>query len=102
MFIVLGKTATLLTTDRDSGNSMCWISYWKSFDHLMAFAHGEAHRKGWDMFNKFNKIHKHLGIMHELYSVPKGNWETMYINYEPFGFGICRPRLFSTEKANSP
>jgi hypothetical protein len=85
--LVLGKTATLRANDREFDNSMCWISYWKSVDHLLAFAHGSAHRKGWDMYLKLIKEHKHLGLMHELYAVPKKHWETMYHNYEPFGFG---------------
>ena len=29
----------------------------------------------------------HLGIMHELYMVPKGGWENIYHNFRPIGMG---------------
>ena len=82
----LGKSSTLLATDLDCGNTMIWLSYWKDIDHLRGFAHGDAHRAGWDWFNAF-KGHPHIGIMHEIYSTPKGNWENIYHNFRPFGMG---------------
>jgi len=30
----------------------------------------------------------HIGIMHEVYDVPAGHWETIYLNMRPFGFGM--------------
>lgn len=76
------------TTHKDFNNTVCWISYWTDIDHLLAFAHGPAHRKGWDLFNKLTKEGgNHIGVMHELYQVPKKHWETVYHNFEPFGFG---------------
>ncbi|CAG8980998.1 hypothetical protein HYALB_00013318 [Hymenoscyphus albidus] len=83
----LGKTSTLYSTDADSGNTMAWISYWKSLEHLQAFAKSPVHQKGLNLFFEGQKKHPHLGIMHESYSVPKGHWETVYHNFKPFGFG---------------
>ncbi|CAG8951369.1 hypothetical protein HYFRA_00007281 [Hymenoscyphus fraxineus] len=83
----LGKTSTLYSTDADSGNTMAWISYWKSLEHLQAFAKSPVHQKGLNLFYEGQKKHPHLGIMHETYSVPKGHWETVYHNFKPFGFG---------------
>lgn len=69
---------------------MIWLSYWKDIDHLRAFAHGDAHRAGWDWFNAF-KGHPHIGIMHEIYSAPQGHWENIYHNFRPFGMGKPSP-----------
>ena len=65
---------------------MIWLSYWKDINHLRAFAYGDAHRTGWDWYNAF-KGHPHIGIMHEIYSAPKGHWENVYHNFRPFGLG---------------
>jgi hypothetical protein len=56
--------------------------------HLQAFALGPAHRKGWDLFAATTKQNPHIGIMHETYAVPKGHWETVYLNFTPFGMGM--------------
>lgn len=64
---------------------MVWIAYWKSADHLTAWAHGEVHRAGWDWFNAAKL--KHIGLQHETYMVPKGQWESVQHNMQPFGFG---------------
>lgn len=67
------------------------LSYWKSMDHLHAFARGDAHRQGWDWWNKTVKEHDHLGIMHEVYAVPTSHWENIYVNMHPFGMGMFHP-----------
>lgn len=34
--------------------------------------------------------YNHIGICHETYVVPAGNWETIYYNFTPFGLGkLC-------------
>lgn len=55
--------------------------------HLHAFARGPAHQAGWTWFNKVTKTHPHLGMMHEVYAIPKGHWENIYKNITPFGMG---------------
>jgi hypothetical protein len=64
---------------------MAWISYWRSLEDLQAFALAEFHQKGlkWYMKGK----HLSIGVMHETYVVPAGNWETIYHNTVPFGLG---------------
>ncbi|MCJ1388763.1 hypothetical protein MMC18_001612 [Xylographa bjoerkii] len=79
----LGKTPTMIASEDDCSNAMLWISYWKDLDHLQAFARGDAHRKGWDWYNATQ--HKHIGIQHETYSVPKEHWESIQYNMTPFG-----------------
>ncbi|KAE9379470.1 hypothetical protein N431DRAFT_327642 [Stipitochalara longipes BDJ] len=81
----IGKTGTLLSTDVENTNSTAWISYWRSLEHLQAFAQAEAHQKGFQWYMKGK--HPSIGIMHETYVVPAGNWETIYHNFVPFGLG---------------
>ncbi|KAJ8066261.1 hypothetical protein OCU04_005343 [Sclerotinia nivalis] len=81
----LGKTSTLVGTDDENCNVMIWISYWKSIEHPQRFANGDSHRKGWDSYLRGE--HPHLGIMHETYDVPAGNWETICHNFTQFGLG---------------
>ena len=69
------------------GNVLVTISYWKSIEHLHAFAHGPTHRLGWDWWAAQNKKYPHIGIMHETYGVPTGAWENIYQNFQPFGMG---------------
>ena len=82
---VLGQTPPLVAGDDDCSNTMVWIAYWKSVDHLTAWAHGEVHRAGWDWFNAAKL--KHIGLQHETYMVPEGQWESVQHNMRPFGFG---------------
>jgi hypothetical protein len=69
----------------ENTNSAAWISYWRSLEHLQAFAQAEAHQKGLNWYMKGK--HPSVGIMHETYVVPAGNWETIYHNFVPFGLG---------------
>lgn len=80
----LGK-ATTMPMATAGGNVLVTISYWKSIEHLHAFAHGPTHRLGWDWWAAQNKKYPHIGIMHETYGVPAGGWENIYQNFQPFG-----------------
>lgn len=73
--------------ETDWGNTMVWISYWRSLDDLHRFARSETHRKGWDWYNKEQKKYPHVAIQHETYMVPAGNWENIAYNFKPFGIG---------------
>ncbi|KAF2872105.1 hypothetical protein BDV95DRAFT_492969 [Massariosphaeria phaeospora] len=75
----------------DTGTTMIWLSYWKTLDGLHDFAHAKAHRSGWLWWERgAEKKYKHLGIMHELYEVPAGSWETISANFKPFAFGNAK------------
>ncbi|KAF2477632.1 uncharacterized protein BDR25DRAFT_274927 [Lindgomyces ingoldianus] len=75
-------------TGDDKGVTMVWISYWKSLDGLHQFAHEGAHLKGWRWWEKEGgeKL-PHVGVMHEAYEVPAGNWENIFHNFKPFAIG---------------
>lgn len=65
------------------------IQYWRSFDHLEAFAkntddpHLEPWRKFWRRVGKSGRT----GIWHETYLVRAGEYETVYGNMPPHGLG---------------
>ena len=84
MMTDFGKSSNM-TMETAGGNALVTISYWKDMEHLHAFAHGPAHRLGWDWWVKENRKHPHIGIMHETYAVPKHAWENIYQNFHPIG-----------------
>lgn len=87
----LGKTSTLIATDEDCGNTMCWLSYWKDLESLQAFANGPVHKKGMVWLTKIGLTeYPSIGIMHETYHIPKGHWETISLNTRPFGLAATQ------------
>ncbi|CAL8579863.1 hypothetical protein XPA_005593 [Xanthoria parietina] len=88
---LIGKSTSftpLPTSTASSSPAVVTISYWKSIEHLHAFASGPAHRKGWDWWaSTARKQFPHLGIMHETYEAPKGKWENVYEGFVPIGVG---------------
>jgi hypothetical protein len=89
----LGNTPQLTAQEDASrqdtkGRTVVYLSYWKTLEGLHKFAHASPHMKGqlwWEQggMDEF----PHIGIMHEVYEVPAGNWENVFHNYRPFG--IC-------------
>jgi hypothetical protein len=89
----LGNTPTMTSQDDGgrpdaAGKTLLYLSYWKTLEGLHKFAHGSVHMKGqmwWDAgaMTKYS----HIGMMHEVYEVPRGNWENVFHNFRPFG--IC-------------
>ena len=65
------------------------VQYWRSFDHLEAFArdqddpHSAAWRAYWRRVGKDDRT----GIWHETYLVKAGDYEAIYANMPPFGLG---------------
>lgn len=76
------------STDSGSEYTSLTLSYWRDLKSLHAFAQGPAHMEGVKWFNQATKQYPHIGIMHEVYAVPKGHWENIYTNYQPFGMGM--------------
>lgn len=59
------------------------VQYWKSVEHLYAYAQMKDHRHvpAWRAFNQAARQHPGaVGIWHETYVVPAGNIETVYSN----------------------
>jgi hypothetical protein len=71
------------------GRTTIMLQYWRSMDHLMAYAknRGAAHLPAWRAFNKAVGTHGDVGIWHETYRVRPGDYESVYVNMMPFGVG---------------
>lgn len=63
--------------------------YWRSFDHLEAFARNEddPHLAVWRTYWKRVGRSDRSGIWHETYLVRAGEYEAVYGNMPPFGLG---------------
>jgi hypothetical protein len=67
------------------------VQYWRSFDHLHAYAHARdaAHLPAWAEFNRRIGGNGTVGIWHESYLVEPGKFETVYANMPRFGLGAA-------------
>lgn len=65
------------------------VQYWKSFEHLEAYARDRNghHYPAWKAFNTKIKSNGDVGIWHETYLVKSGNYECVYNNMPKFGLG---------------
>lgn len=78
------------------------VQYWRSFDHLEAFArdkddpHLEVWRNYWRRVGKSARS----GIWHETFLVKAGQYETIYGNMPPTGLGKAG-RLLTLAEAKS-
>lgn len=67
------------------------IQYWRSFEQLEAYARAKdaKHFPAWVKFNKAVGSNGDVGIWHETYLVPAGQFETIYNNMPPTGLGAA-------------
>ena len=65
------------------------VQYWRSFDHLEAFARDESdpHLAAWRNYWKRVGKQNRTGIWHETYLVRAGEYEAVYANTPPRGLG---------------
>ena len=63
------------------------LQYWRSFDHLHAYAHNRdaAHLPAWAEFNRRIGGDGTVGIWHETFLVQAGQFECIYVNMPRFG-----------------
>lgn len=71
--------------DRSTNNNVMNVMYFKNSDYVHTFAQGQLHRDGLNWWNKTVHQYPHLSIYHELYQVPKGHWESIYVQAAPTG-----------------
>jgi hypothetical protein len=71
------------------------IQYWRSFELLHAYAHAResAHLPAWAEFNRRIGGNGSVGIWHETYLVPQGNFESIYANMPRFGLASVAEHL---------
>ena len=84
-FGFLGMTSWLNASDRATSSELLEVGYFRSVEGLHAFAHSKYHREAWDWWNRHVKQYPHLSIFHETYHVPKGHWESIYVNSHASG-----------------
>jgi hypothetical protein len=65
------------------------LQYWKSADHLRAYAQGGTHLPAWQAFNRSIGTGGDVGIWHETYVVPPGHLESIYVNMPRYGLGLA-------------
>lgn len=67
------------------------VQYWRSFDHLEAYARARehAHLPAWQAFNRAVASNGDVGIWHETYLISPGRHESVYNNMPPFGLGAA-------------
>ena len=73
------------------GLSAMLIQYWRSFEHLEAYARAPDRQRlpAWQWFNKELGSNGDIGIWHETYLIEPGRYETVYNNMPPFGLGAA-------------
>ena len=73
------------------GLSVMVVQYWRSFEHLEAYARApdRQHLPAWQWFNKQLGSNGDVGIWHETYLIRPGCYETVYNNMPPFGLGAA-------------
>ena len=67
------------------------IQYWRSFEHLHAYAHARdaAHLPAWAAFNRSVGSDGTVGIWHETYQVAANRYETIYGNMPRYGLAVA-------------
>jgi len=65
------------------------VQYWESTEKLLAYASDRSaqHYPAWREFNRKIGTSGDVGIWHETYAVPRGNFESVYVNMPAFGLG---------------
>jgi hypothetical protein len=74
-----------------SGRTVLLVQYWRSFEQLHAYAHAreKEHLPAWAAFNRRIGGNGSVGIFHETYLVPAGQYESVYANMPEFGLGLA-------------
>jgi hypothetical protein len=78
-----------LGADTWFGRTTLLVQYWRSFEHLEAYAKARdnAHLPAWTAFNRAVGGSGDVGIFHETYRVAPGDYETVYANMPPLLLG---------------
>ena len=79
-FGFLGMTHWNSANDVAVGSGALYVCYFRDVAGLHAFAHSPHHRTPWDWWNRHHRELRHISIAHESYAVPRGAWESVYIN----------------------
>jgi hypothetical protein len=77
----------LISHEQWFGRTTIMVQYWKSFEHLEAYAKNKTgnHLPAWAEFNKKIGSNGDVGIWHETYLSKPGKFESVYNNMPTFG-----------------
>ena len=77
----------LLHVESWGGRASIMVQYWRSFEHLHAYAQARdaEHLPAWAEFNRKIGMSGDVGIWHETYLVRAGVYEAIYGNMPEFG-----------------
>ena len=110
VFIAMPRMCRELAADPDIGclhyryhpglTSMMVVQYWKSYEHLRAYATDKTrtHLPGWRWMNKNIGLSGDVGTWHETYVVRKNSHECLYVNMPPHGLGQAMTTVEATGK----
>jgi hypothetical protein len=78
-----------------SGRTLLTVQYWRSFEHLHAYAQGrdKKHLPAWANFNRKVGSNGSVGVYHETYEVKAGHYETVYVNTPRLGLAAAGEML---------
>jgi hypothetical protein len=67
------------------------VQYWRSFEHLEAYARNRdhLHLPAWQSFYKRIGVDGDVGIWHETYAIQPGRYEAIYGGMPVFGLGAA-------------
>ncbi|MEE9326219.1 MAG: DUF4188 domain-containing protein [Cocleimonas sp.] len=85
------------------GRTTLMVQYWKSFEHLEAYAKNRNahHLPAWAEFNKKVANSGDVGVWHETYLVKEGCNESLYINMPRFGLAKAGKHVVLDRKSNT-
>ena len=74
------------------------VQYWRSFEHLEAYARGKdhAHLPAWRNFNRKAAKSGSVGIYHETFVIAAGKSESVYANMPRFGLAKAAEHVPAT------
>jgi hypothetical protein len=83
------KELGFLGAEQWFGRTTIMVQYWKSFEHLEAYAKNRnaEHLPAWKEFNQKTRSSGAVGVWHETYKISPGNFENIYVNMPAFGLG---------------
>jgi hypothetical protein len=79
------------------------LQFWRSFEQLEAYAKDRsgAHYPAWKAFNEKLRDNQVVGIWHETYKVHARDYECVYHNMPPYGFGKVGKLVSATGRRQS-
>ena len=81
------------------------VQYWRSFDHLEAYARSAGHAQ-WPARTAFNRQVRansgDVGIWHDAYLVPAGEYETLYRSVPRMGLARAGQHLPIADHLDTP